>query len=164
MRNWPYAYTLLEARRESQVVGRFGVTSMPPGEGGTPAAALGGSNLAINANSDRPGDAYALVEYLTQPEQMIERAQAVGQFPARERLYEDGTLAGALEIDPATAHQIIRHAVPRPVTPVYAELSEIVQVHLHRVLTRQEEPRDGLLAAASAMRQILKRSGLDGGS
>jgi multiple sugar transport system substrate-binding protein len=164
MRNWPYAYTLLEARGESQVAGHFGVTSMPAGEGGTPTAALGGSNLAINANSDRPDAAYALVDYLTQPEQMIERARAVGQFPARERLYENGTLAGALEIEPATAHQIISHAVPRPVTPVYAELSEILQVHLHRVLSRQEDPRDGLLAAAAAMRQILERSGLGGGA
>jgi multiple sugar transport system substrate-binding protein len=164
MRNWPYAYPLLETRGESQVAGRFGVTTMPASEGGAPAAALGGSNLAINAHSDRPVDAYALVEYLTQPEQMIERARAVGQFPARERLYENGSLAGALTIEPAIAHHIISHAVPRPVTPVYAELSEILQVHLHRVLTRQEEPREGLAAAGAAMRQILERSGLGRGA
>ena len=57
----------------------------------------------------------------------------------------------------------LRPVAIKPVTPVYAELSEILQVHLHRVLTRQEEPREGLLAAASAMRQILKRSGLGDG-
>ena len=37
-------------------------------------------------------------------------------------------------------------------------------IHLHRVLSRQEEPREGLFAAADAMRQILKRSGLEGGA
>jgi hypothetical protein len=47
---------------------------------------------------------------------------------------------------------------------VYAELSEILQVHLHRVLTRQEEPREGLAAAGAAMRQILERSGLGRGA
>ena len=35
MRNWPYAATLLEGSRgDSRVTGRFGVTSMPAGEGG----------------------------------------------------------------------------------------------------------------------------------
>jgi ABC-type glycerol-3-phosphate transport system substrate-binding protein len=163
MRNWPYASAQLEARGESRVAGRFGVTLMPAGEGGVSGAALGGSNLAINANSKRPEEAYALVEYLTRPEQMIERAAAVGQFPARERLYDDDTLASALKIAPSVAREIVRHAVVRPVTPVYTELSEILQVHLHRVLTRQEAPRDGLLAAAASMRQILKRSGLGEG-
>src|SRR5262249_8162962 len=132
----------------------------PAGEGGAPAAALGGSNLAINAHSDHPHAAYALVEYLTRPEQMIERAKAVGQFPARERVDENGTLAGAMESEPETAHRVNRHTVARPVTRVYAELSEILQVHLHRVLSGQEQPRDGLVAAAAAMRRILERTGL----
>ena len=30
--------------------------------------------------------------------------------------------------------------MPRPVTPVYSELSEILQISLHRALTRQQEP------------------------
>jgi multiple sugar transport system substrate-binding protein len=163
MRNWPYAAAQLEARAESRVAGRFGVTLMPAGDGGVSGAALGGSNLAINANSNRPDEAYALVEYLTRPEQMIERAVAVGQFPSRESLYNDDTLAGALKIAPSVAREIVSHAVVRPVTPVYAELSEILQVHLHRALSRQEAPRDALLAAGASMRRILKRSGLGEG-
>jgi hypothetical protein len=45
--------------------------------------------------------------------------------------------------------------VPRPVTPVYSELSEILQISLHRALTRQQEPRQALAEAASAMRSLL---------
>ena len=93
---------------------------------------------------------------------MLERAQAVGQFPPREGLYSEAPLAGALDIEPAVAREIIGRAVPRPVTPVYAELSEILQVQLHRVLTDQQEPREGLRQAAAAIRQLLVRTGLAG--
>jgi len=160
MRNWPYAYPLLEDAARSRVAGRFAVAAMPAGEGGASSAALGGSQLAVNAYSDRPDAAYALVAYLTEPAQMLERAEAVGQFPARESLYGKGPLAAALAIDPAAAREIISRAVVRPVTPVYAELSEILQIHLHRVLTRQEEPRPGLREAADAMRRLFNRTRL----
>jgi hypothetical protein len=45
--------------------------------------------------------------------------------------------------------------VPRPVTPVYSQLSEILQIALHRALTRQQSPREALQAAATAMRALL---------
>ena len=54
MRNWPYAYALMQDRSQSSVAGRFAVTSMPAGPGGAATAALGGSALAINAYSDQP--------------------------------------------------------------------------------------------------------------
>jgi multiple sugar transport system substrate-binding protein len=60
----------------------------------------------------------------------------------------------------AEAREIIEHAVPRPVTPVYTELSEILQIHLHRVLTRQDDPAPGLAAAAAQMQALLNRVGL----
>jgi len=157
MRNWPYAYALLQDRAQSSVAGRFAVMSMPAAPGGTPTAALGGAALAINAHSDQPEDAYRLVEFLLQPSQMIERARIVGQYPSRQALYENGALDGALEIQPTEALRIIEHAVPRPVTPVYAQLSEILQVSLHRALTRQQEPHAALGEAATAMRALLAR-------
>jgi multiple sugar transport system substrate-binding protein len=161
MRNWPYAAPLLKDPGESRVAGRFGVTSMPAMPGaGAPTAALGGAQLAINARSRHPELAYALVEYLTAPAQMLERARVVGQFPARPALYDSPELASAMSVPPADARRIIEGAVPRPVTPVYAELSEILQVRLHEALTGQREPRPALEDAARAMRALLERSGL----
>ena len=54
--------------------------------------------------------------------------------------------------------RIIERAVPRPVTPVYSQLSEILQISLHRALTRQQEPREALQDAAAAMRALLATS------
>jgi multiple sugar transport system substrate-binding protein len=160
MRNWPYAYALLQDPSQSAVAGRFAVAPMPAGPGGAPTAALGGSVLAINAHSDQPDEAYALIEFLLAPEQMIERAQIAGQYPTRPALYEPRTLGEALTISPAEALAIIQRAVPRPVTPVYSQLSELLQIGLHRALTRQQEPRAALQDAAAGMRALLGKVGL----
>jgi ABC-type glycerol-3-phosphate transport system substrate-binding protein len=157
MRNWPYAYALLQDESQSGVAGRFAVTSMPAGPGGTATAALGGSALAINAYSDQPDAAYQLVDFLLQPEQMIERARIAGQYPPRPALYETRALADALTIPPADALKVIARAAPRPVTPVYNQLSEMLQISLHRALTRQQEPDQALREAAAAMRALLAR-------
>jgi multiple sugar transport system substrate-binding protein len=163
MRNWPYAYPLMEDTASSRVAGRYAVTVMPSADGGRPAATLGGQQLAINANSAHPEAAWAVVDYLTQPAQMLERAQGVGQFPTRPALYDDPRLARALAIPPAQARSVIEHAVPRPVTPVYTQLSDILQVYLHRALTRQLEPGAALTGAATEMQALLDRVGLGRG-
>jgi ABC-type glycerol-3-phosphate transport system substrate-binding protein len=163
MRNWPYAYSLLQDASQSSVAGRFAVAPMPAGPGGAPTATLGGSALAINAYSDQQDAAYQVIDYLLQPEQMIERARVVGQYPTRPALYETKALADALTIPPADALKVIDRAVARPVTPIYSQLSEILQISLHRALTRQEEPRAALREAATAMRALLAKTGLGPG-
>jgi multiple sugar transport system substrate-binding protein len=160
MRNWPYAFALLQDGSRSAVAGRVAVSSLPAAPGGRPTAALGGSSLAINAHSDRIAEAYRLIEYLLQPEQMIERARIAGQFPTRPALYETQALADALAVPAAEAREVIERAVARPVTPVYDELSQILQIALHRALTRQQEPREALGEAASAMRALLAKAKL----
>lgn len=160
MRNWPYAWSLLQDDPDSRVAGRVGIAPMPTMPGGAPTAALGGAQLAINANTEHPEAAWAVIDYLTRPEQMLERAAVVGQYPARSDLYDDPRLGDALRQDVAPLREIVRRARPRPVTPVYTQLSEILQIHLHRALTRQAEPREALAAAAREMRELLDTVGL----
>ena len=157
MRNWPYAYAILQDRSQSSVAGHFAATAMPAGPNGRSTAALGGSALAINAFSDQVDEAYQLIEFLLQPEQMIERARIAGQFPPRPALYDAAALADALLMPAADALHVIQQAVPRPVTPVYSQLSELLQIGLHRALTRQQEPRTALRDAAASMRALLAR-------
>ncbi len=164
MRNWPYAAGPMGDTAESRVAGRFAVAPMPAGPGGHPTAAFGGAQLAINAFSPEAEAAWLVIEYLTGPERMLERAQVVGQFPTRVKIYDDPALADALEIPPAQAREVIEAAVPRPVTPVYTQLSEILQIQLHRALSRQAEPGDALARAAAAMQELLDRVGLGRGA
>jgi multiple sugar transport system substrate-binding protein len=156
MRNWPYAFALMDDA-ESAVAGRFAVAPVPGQAGRAPTAALGGSTLAVNAFSDQPDDAYRLIAFLLEPAQMVERAEVAGQFPPRPALYDDPALAAALKIPAAEARRIIEAAVSRPVSPVYSQLSSILQLSLHRALTRQQEPQEALHDAATEMRTLLER-------
>jgi multiple sugar transport system substrate-binding protein len=160
MRNWPYAFALMSDSTRSQVAGRYAVAPMPAEMGGLPTAALGGAQLAISAWTEHPEAAWRVVEYLTQPAQMLERARVVGQFPTRSALFGDSALAAALAIPPAQALAVIRRATPRPVTPVYTQLSGLLQIHLHRALTLQESPTEALDGAAGEMQALIDRTGL----
>lgn len=155
MRNWPYAHALLADQQGSAVAGRFAVTAMPAQADGQPTATLGGSTLAINAFSDQPGEAYQLIAFLLEPAQMMERARVAGQFPSRPALYDEGALTEALGVPADEARRVIAAATPRPVSPVYSQLSALLQVSLHRALTGQQEPQAALTEAAEAMRTLL---------
>ena len=164
MRNWPYAVAPMQDSADSRVAGRFAVAPMPAGPGGRHTAAFGGAQLAINAFSPEAGAAWRVIDYLTRPEQMLERAEIVGQFPTRTGVYDDPALAEALAIPPAQAREIVEAAVPRPVTPVYTQLSEMLQIQLHRALSGQAEPAAALARAALEMQALLDRVGLGRGA
>jgi ABC-type sugar transport system permease subunit/ABC-type glycerol-3-phosphate transport system substrate-binding protein len=160
MRNWPYAYALVDDASDSKVAGRVGIAPMPAEPGGRPTAALGGSQLAINANSWHPELAYELVAYLTAPEQMRERVQVAGQYPTRPALYDDPQMPELLRAPAADVRRIVEAAEPRPVTPVYTELSERLQVELHRALTGQKSAAAALGDAANGMREVIAEARL----
>jgi multiple sugar transport system substrate-binding protein len=160
MRNWPYAWSLLQDPSQSRVAGRFAIAPFPGGDGGRATSALGGAQLAVNARSAHPELAWALVRFLTAPEQMIERARLAVQLPARRSVYRSGELVAALPMPVEQIQRILESAVARPATPVYSELSEMLQVRLHRALSGQQSPSSALHEAAGEMRALLARVGL----
>jgi multiple sugar transport system substrate-binding protein len=164
MRNWPYAAALMNDTSQSSVAGRFAVAPMPAAPGGSATATLGGAQLALNAHSDAPDAAYRLMAFLTAPEQMLERAESAGYYPARPAVFDSPRLAAALAVKPADARAVIEAAKPRPSTPIYSQLSEMLQIELHRALTGQAEPDVALRRAAKEMRALIAQSGLATGS
>jgi ABC-type glycerol-3-phosphate transport system substrate-binding protein len=130
MRNWPYAWALINDAQSSQVANRVSVAPFPAADGGRPTAALGGAQLAVNAFSDQRDLAWELIAFLTAPEQMLERARVAAQLPSRRSLYDTDALAEALPLPVHEVRAAIEAAVSRPVTPVYSELSELLQVHV----------------------------------
>lgn len=157
MRNWPYAVTLMNTPRDSRVAGAFAVAPMPAASGGTSAATLGGAPLAINAYSEHIEASWKLIAFLTAPEQMLERAQ-LGGYPTRPALYDDPRLAGLLPIPVAVARTIVARAAARPAMPIYSQLSELLQIQLHRALTGQLAPEEALRSAARDMNALIERT------
>ena len=160
MRNWPYAYTAMADSSESRVAGKYAVSPMPAAPGGRPTAALGGAQLGINRWTEHPEAALTLVRFITAPEQQLERAVTIGEFPTRIAVYDDPELRAALPIPADDARRAVESATPRPVTPLYTQLSEILQIELHRALAGQLAPDAALRAAAAKMNEAIDRTGL----
>ena len=163
MRNWPYAARLLGATGSadrSAISGRFDIAPIPKSShgAGAPTATLGGAHLAINRLTRYPEEAQLLIEYLTAPEQMLERAELSGQLPARRSLYDTPRLGAALSASPDKFRVIIEHAVARPQTPLYTELSQILQIRMHQALTDQLSSGKAISLAAAEMRTVMARS------
>jgi ABC-type glycerol-3-phosphate transport system substrate-binding protein len=69
-------------------------------------------------------------------------------------------MRGTIGIPLENARRAIESATPRPVTPIYTELSEILQIELHRALVRQVEPQEALNSAAARINALIERTGM----
>jgi trehalose/maltose transport system substrate-binding protein len=135
MRNWPYAYSLGNAE-ESAIAGLFDVSPLPAGKG-SPAATLGGWQLAVSKYSEHPAEAAQLAFYLASPEQQKIRAIEGSFNPTIEALYEDEDI---LEAAPffGRLFDVFTNAVARPSTvtaPNYNDTSALFFNSVHSVLT-----------------------------
>ncbi len=75
MRNWPYAYSIAADPKQSKVVGKFSVTTLPHGPGGHPVGTVGGWQLAVNKYSKSPDASIEFVRYMTSP--AVEKFDAI---------------------------------------------------------------------------------------
>jgi len=113
MRNWPYAWALLNAP-DSMVRDKVGVAPLPQGgPKGKPTGVLGGWQLAVSKFSKNPEVAADLVRYLTSKTVQRQRAIAGSYAPTIRDLYKDPEV---LEANPffETMQPILDQAVARP--------------------------------------------------
>ncbi|MFD9207222.1 ABC transporter substrate-binding protein [Streptomyces sioyaensis] len=131
LRNWPYAYALGNAP-SSKVAGKFGAVPLP-GPDGPGSSALGGSNLAVNANSRHQKTAAELISYLTS-EPVQRQVLAKGALPpVWADLYTDPALVRRFPYLP-TLQRAVLAAKPRLKSPQYDQVSLAVQAVMHDAL------------------------------
>jgi trehalose/maltose transport system substrate-binding protein len=157
MRNWPYAWPLLNAA-DSPVRGRVGIAVLPrgDGEGGTHAAGLGGEQLAVSRYTPRAEQAVDLVRHLTSRAEQKRRAIAGAFTPSIVALYEDEEILAANPFFRDMA-ATLRSAVARPsgVTGVrYNRVSAEFANAVHAVLSGQATPEEALGRLAQRLARI----------
>jgi trehalose/maltose transport system substrate-binding protein len=137
MRNWPYAYGLGNGA-DSAVKGKFDVTTLPIGaEGDTPAATLGGWNLAVSKYSPDQEAAIRLVKFLSSPDEQKRRAIEQTNLPTLVATYDDPDVAAKAPIIPLWK-DVFLNAVPRPSGPTglkYNEVSSLFWSAVHDTLS-----------------------------
>ncbi len=132
-RNWPYAWGLANDPRHSKIVGKVGVTSLPRFSEGRSTAALGGWLYGISAHSEHPDEAWAFIEFMTNPEQQKYFAIHASLAPSRLAVYSDPEV---LRVNPRYKDllPVFQTARPRPRTPAYPIVSHVLQRYFSRIL------------------------------
>jgi multiple sugar transport system substrate-binding protein len=151
MRNWPYAWRELN-KPGSAVAGRVGVTTLVAAPGRRAAATQGSWGFSLLKGSRDPGRAVEVLRWFTSQPVGRELAIRYGYTPIWTSLLEDPTLEQDLPLLPVL-REGLAHAELRPLTPLYAQLSDSLQRQLSALITGEQ-------AAAQAMAQAQRQSGL----
>jgi trehalose/maltose transport system substrate-binding protein len=155
MRNWPYALAELEGEG-SAVRGRVGIAPLPSRDGAPGPGALGGWQIAVSARSPpaRRAAAERLVAHLTSPAAGLVLALDYARNPARRALYHDPKLrAGAPRI--AALLPLLERARPRPVTPYYQLVADVLQGEFSAAVTGVRPPGEALRRAQRQVDRIM---------
>jgi multiple sugar transport system substrate-binding protein len=153
MRNWPYAWNIFEAD-DSPVKGKVGVSNLPEFPGHRPSPTLGGWHLGINAYSKNPEEAERFIEFLTSYDAQKTLSLTVGYKPTLKALYKDAELNRA---QPFTTglYDVFQQASPRPITPYYLMISQVIQPEFSAVISGIKEPEEALGSAGRQIEHIL---------
>ncbi|SDO04517.1 ABC transporter substrate-binding protein [Alkalicoccus daliensis] len=133
-RNWPYMQANAQNEEISEVTGNVGFSLLPAGDEGS-AAGLGGWMTMINRNSQNVEAAWEFVKFKTGEEGQKISAVEGGRAPTIRALYDDEEVqeAAPLFADEEFV-ETLENAIPRPVTPIYPQISDIMQIELSRAL------------------------------
>ena len=153
MRNWPYAWNIFE-KEGSAVKGKVGVAPLPFFPGYGTASTLGGWQLGVNRFSRQPEAAEKLVRFLTSPAAQKTLALTIGYKPTRKALYKDPDLMRQQPFM-TSLYGIFLQARPRPVTPYYLMMTQVLQPEFSAALAGIKSPEAALASAQKQVRHIL---------
>jgi multiple sugar transport system substrate-binding protein len=153
MRNWPYAYAL---GKESNIADDFDVARFPGFAGNPGAGVVGGYNLGISAFTDNPDGSLAFAEFLVTP-------------PVQKEMFIKATLpatATSVYRDPEVKKEIpfttellkaVEQAEPRPVSPVYTEISQAIYDNVFEVINGKQSADEATSKMNSEIEDALAR-------
>ena len=141
--SWGYAWNHFQKGAGTQVAGKTGVTTLPAMPGGESVSCMGGWNWAVSAFSRNKPEAVKLVRWMSSP--YVSRELAVrGSFhPAQTAVYADPKVLAAVPWF-AEALPVVASARPRPVTPVYKQVSDAIRINTNTVIAGVRTPAQAL--------------------
>ncbi len=154
-RNWPYAWKVSGDPEKSRIAGKVGLVKLPHFRGGKSYSTLGGWQVGISSYSPNKEAAWRFVRFLTSERVQKLIALRAGKAPTRKPLYTDPDV---LKANPhfKEMKEVFLSAYPRPRSPLYPALSNLLQRYLSRVISRPDSDiqRDAE-ETAGKMREIL---------
>ncbi len=149
MRNWEYAYSLLDVEDSAVTTKVVSVGPLPAGSaaGGTSAATLGGWQMSVSKYSSNPVVAADFVRFTTSYDEQLSRAIETSSPPTIEAIYNDPQLLESSVGWFQDMLPVLQNSVPRPSTasaPRYNEVSKAFYTAVHGVLSGSTDAESAL--------------------
>jgi trehalose/maltose transport system substrate-binding protein len=126
--NWPYVLSAMRTANPA-LVGDLGFAAYPSITGDEPKVTLGGMNYAISTYSKHPAEAFEAGMCLRNEKNALSAALDGGDVPALATVFDDPKFIEAYPMKDVMLAEL-KSASPRPVSPVYQNISTIVSTTL----------------------------------
>ena len=158
MRNWAYAIAPGNDSSLSKVVGKFAVSALPAGGSNMQGhGCVGGWHLGINAFSKNPEAAWTFLHYLLSAEEQKSLILTQSGFATLQSVYEDPEVMAHIPFV-GRIKSIFLTALPRPISPVYQDISPALQLRVYEALTKQRSAADALHTLQADLQTIVSKS------
>jgi ABC-type glycerol-3-phosphate transport system substrate-binding protein len=161
--NWPYVLSAMRTAGETdpkskEVADDLGYAPFPTvKEGETPKVTLGGMNYAISTYSEHPEETFEAAMCLRKPEHQLQTALEAGDPPVALEVFEEPEFQKNYPMYEAMLTEL-KSAVPRPVTPIYQNISTIVSTNLSP--PANINPEQDASALNDAIQQAIEGKGI----
>lgn len=153
LRNWPYAYNLMnKTDGSSQVAGKFQVAPLP-GLNGPGVSSLGGHALGISAFTKNKKTALDFIKYYTTKENMQAYLELASQAPVYTSIYDDPTLQQKFPYLTVLKESILT-AKPRPKVVRYGDATLAIQDAAYGALQGQITSDEALKQLQTKLEQL----------
>jgi multiple sugar transport system substrate-binding protein len=126
--NWPYVLSAMRTANPG-LVNDLGFAPYPSVDGDTPRVTLGGMNYAISKYSKHPAEAFEAGMCMRNERNALNAALDNGDVPALATVFDNPEFIKAYPMKDVMLTEL-KNAVPRPVSPVYQNISTIVSTTL----------------------------------
>ncbi|MFL0747346.1 MAG: ABC transporter substrate-binding protein [Prochlorococcus sp.] len=157
MRNWPYAWGEVQ-KTNSPIKGKVGVTTMVAAPGHKSTATLGSWGFSILKGSSNPDAAAEVIAFLTSTYAQKQLFLKNSYTPTKAELFNDPELLAKSTILPILA-EALQSTEQRPQTPLYAQISDVLQRQLSSILTGKSKVNTAMDRAQRNTEQILLAAG-----
>ena len=158
MRNWSYVYALASDPAQSKIEPeQVGLSTLPVAEAGEASTnVLGATNLYVNAKTQSEEGCWALIRYLTAPEQQKLRAAEGARIPVLKSSYQDEQLLREMPVM-ELGKKALQTVRPRPVSPYYSDMSLEMAEQFNAILTGEASPEQGARTLQKNLQQIIEQ-------
>lgn len=160
MRMWPYAYDFLGDKELSSITAdQVELTQLPVASEDLPRVNVGGGfNFFINADAGDQEAAYALIEYLTAPEQQKQLAIEGAYLPTLNDLYDDPEIIKAVP-GVRLGKEVVPATTTPPVSPFYSDMSLVMSEAFNANILGETTPEETAANLKGELESIIERGG-----